>query len=102
MIEDISTSAEINTYYTYFDNGNKMSEIDPDGHETEWTYDPVFHAYPSTVTYPVVGPENPYRLSESYTYEWNWSEGGQRGLLKLTTTDVNQNDTISYYDTFNA
>jgi RHS repeat-associated protein len=93
-------SSTISNYYTYDVCGNMKTSTDPNGNTSTWTYETTYNTYPATKTYPAVDQQDP--LTESYTYEWNWEEGeDDSGTLKLTTSDANGNDTISYYDTFN-
>ena len=87
-------SYSINTYHSYFTNGNLQTTTDPNGNQTGFTYESTFNTYPAVKTVPIIGSEN-------YTYEWNWSEGSDTGIVKITVTDVNGNATVTYYDTFN-
>jgi RHS repeat-associated protein len=77
----------ISSYYTYDTYGNRLSEQDPNGHTTTWTYETGYNTYPQTKAYPVTG------LSESYVY--------LAGTGSLSSqTDVNGQTTSYYYDAF--
>ncbi|MEK7778187.1 MAG: hypothetical protein AAB303_06140, partial [Chloroflexota bacterium] len=83
-------SNSVSTYYTYDTYGNQLTEQDPNGNTTSFTYDATYHALPVTRTYPAIGGSS---LSESYT--WDYGAG-----KILTETDVNGQVTEVQYDTF--
>jgi RHS repeat-associated protein len=82
-----NASSSVSTYFTYDTYGNLLTEQDPNGNTTTWTFDTTYHTYPATRALPVSG------LSESYTYD-----PGTTNLL--TVTDVNGQTTSYEYDTF--
>ncbi len=77
----------ISTYFTYDIYGNKLTEEDPNGNTTVWTFETTYNIYPQTKTLPITG------LVESYSYE-----SGTKNLTSFT--DVNGQVTNYYYDTF--
>ncbi len=80
----------INAVHTYDSYGNRLTEQDPNGHTTTWTYDATYHTYPATKTYPAVTGGT---FTESYTYN-----PGTNNLS--TVTDINGQVTTYGYDTF--
>jgi len=87
-------SNTISAYFTYDAYGNRLTEQDPNGNTTTWTYDATYHTYPLTKTYPRINPGDPATAySESYTYDLGTNN-------KLTMTDMNGQTTTYYYDTF--
>jgi len=82
-----NATESVSSYFTYDTYGNKLTEQDPNGNTTTWTYETIYHTYPQTKNYPIGG------LSESYTYD-----PGTENLLSIT--DLNGQVTTYKYDTF--
>jgi YD repeat-containing protein len=89
-----SATSKINSYFTYYSNGNLQTSTDANGNSTNWTYETTFNAYPASKT-------NSDNSTEYNTYIWHWTEDSDAGLVKVTDTDVNGNNTVFYYDEFN-
>jgi YD repeat-containing protein len=86
--QDASTA--LSSSYTYDAYGNKLTEQDPNGNTTIWTFETTYNTYPETQTYPTVTGGT---FTESYTYA-----AGTINLLSLT--DINGQTTSYEYDTF--
>jgi len=71
--------------YTYDSYGNMLTQQDPNGNTTTWTYDSTYHIYQVTQTDPITS------LAASCTYDT-----GTNNLL--SSTDVNGNITYYTYD----
>jgi RHS repeat-associated protein len=87
------TPSSVDSYISYYSNGNVQTTTDPNGNQTTFTYETVLNAYPATKTFPLAG-------AEYYIYTWNWTEGSDTGTMKVAVTDVNGSVTTSYYDNF--
>jgi RHS repeat-associated protein len=87
------TPASVNSYISYYGNGNIQTSTDPSGNVTSFTYETLLNAYPASKSMPL-------GMTETYAYTWNWSEDGGTGTMKVTITDVNNVTTTSYYDKF--
>lgn len=92
VVQSRSGSDNISRYYTYDSYGNISTETDPNGNTISYTYDGS-HTFLVSKTLPLVG-------TEYYGYTWGWSESGEYGVMSVNTTDINNQQSITYYDRF--